>query len=276
MIVPPEILKSVALVAYRDVEGNYYFAGSVFFWGFVLEGGTCDHVFAVTARHVIEEIRKKGCVEVWLRLNLKNGQSEWCKSDIKEWFVHPTDNTIDIALKEWGLPAQYDHRVIPHVMNVTPETFRSYEVGLGDEVFITGLFKHYTGTQKNIPIVRIGNLACVGEERIQTKDFGAIEGILIEARSIGGLSGSPVFLNLGVSRVIGGEIKISKGPVLLLLGLIHGHYDSREGLSPVALNADEAGGRESINTGIAIVVPVFRLAEVIGAYAKSININFNR
>ena len=73
------------------------------------------------------------------------------------------------------------------------------EVGVGDEVFITGLFSHHHGNHKNIPIVRTGNIASMPEEKIQTQNY-LREAFLIEARSIGGLSGSPVFLNLGIVK----------------------------------------------------------------------------
>jgi hypothetical protein len=51
---------------------------------------------------------------------------------------------------------------------------------------------HHTGDLKNVPIVRVGNLASYPSEQIQTRAFGRMEAYLIEARSIGGLSGSPV------------------------------------------------------------------------------------
>jgi hypothetical protein len=71
----------------------------------------------------------------------------------------------------------------------------------------------------------VGNLAALSEEKISIGSGKEIEGYLIEARSIGGLSGSPVFLNLGSVRSIGGQVKHALGiPTrIFLLGLIHGH-----------------------------------------------------
>ena len=63
------------------------------------------------------------------------------------------------------------------------------------------------------------------EEPVVTRDFGRIPAFLIEARSIGGLSGSPVFVNLGTSVLIDGSVKLFKGPLHLFLGIVHGHYD---------------------------------------------------
>jgi hypothetical protein len=73
------------------------------------------------------------------------------------------------------------------------ETIAHHDLGVGDEVFITGLFTKVTETTKNIPIVRTGTVAMMPGEEIP---FGnnLIEAYLIESRSIGGLSGSPVFV----------------------------------------------------------------------------------
>jgi hypothetical protein len=86
-----------------------------------------------------------------------------------------------------SLPAEYDHVVVPVSRCATQEILRQLEVGPDDEVFITGLFAYHHGNQRNIPIVRVGNIACLNEEKIHTTDFAEIDAYLIEARSIGGL-----------------------------------------------------------------------------------------
>ena len=105
-------------------------------------------------------------------------------------------------------------------------------------MFISGLFLHHFGKSRNIPIVRIGNLAALKEEKIATKSFGEIDGYLIEARSTGGLSGSSVFLNLGLVRFFEGRATryTADTDTVYLLGLIHGHY-------PVEPKDVDAAGR---------------------------------
>lgn len=137
------------------------------------------------------------------------------------------------------------------------------EVSLGDEVVIIGLFRHHHGEARNIPIIRVGNLAAKGEERIQTKAFGKIHGYLIEARSIGGLSGSPVFVNFGPARMIGGAFMQATSQFSILLGLVHGHYDViGDEIDAAVRHADR------VNTGIAIVVPTHSIRSVIEEYEK--------
>lgn len=178
-----------------------------------------------------------------------------------KWTSHSTDKSIDVAIVEIGIPAEADHLVIPFSICATEHTFSANEVTLGDEVFISGFFNQHFGKSRNIPIVRIGNLAALGEERIDTEAFGAIDGLLVEARSTGGLSGSPVFLNLGVMRSIGGEIKhsTSGNSMLFLIGLIHGHFLAKTG----------ASSAENVNAGIAIVVSVASIRSVIVEYEQA-------
>ncbi len=191
---------------------------------------------------------------------MTNGNFVKISIPIDGWFSHPTDKSIDVAIVECGIPTDADHVVIPFSICATASVFSEHEVSLGDEVFVSGLFHRYFGNKRNIPIVRVGHLAALGEEKISTEKFGDIDGYLVEARSTGGLSGSPVFLNLGVVRMINGEVKHSqkKDTVFFLLGLIHGHFLAKSG-----------DGVEDVNAGIAIVVSIASIRVVIGEYEKN-------
>jgi hypothetical protein len=263
--VPDDIRKCVVFVGYQLANGDYEFAGSAFYIGEGL-GKHAVSVALVTARHVIDGIRGLGLDKVFIRYNAKSGGSKWQSTRLEDWKYHPSDASIDVAFLRMGIPDAYDHLVLPKSVVATPELLLKNEVGLGDEVFVTGLFKHHTGAQKNVPIVRVGNIAAMQEEKVQSRAFGLIDAYLIEARSIGGISGSPVFVNLGSSRRIGGStVFYSGGPAFLLLGLIHGHYDVDHPLVD-ALEVDANQGQAStakLNSGIAIVVPVQKVLEVL-------------
>ena len=109
----------------------------------------------------------------------------------------------------------------------------------------------------------------MAEEKVAAKDFGLIDAYLVEARSIGGLSGSPVFLNLGIVRYIDKQVKHAQvGPIFYLLGLVHGHYDvPTANIDNNEEDAVESLSVERVNTGIAIVVPMHKIQEVIDYYA---------
>lgn len=118
--------------------------------------------------------------------------------------------------------------------------------------------------------MRIGNLAALAEEKVFAGEFGLVDAYLIEVRSIGGLSGSPVFLNLGVVRHVDNQVKYSTGgPMVFLLGLIHGHYDMPSSSVDIAqTDASEQLTTERVNTGMAIVVPMNKIFEVVNAHSR--------
>lgn len=71
----------------------------------------------------------------------------------------------------------------------------AHAIGIGDEVLMVGLFTKRYGYRKNIPIVRGGIISAMPEEPIEDQETGNLyDAYLIEIRSIGGLSGSPVIV----------------------------------------------------------------------------------
>jgi hypothetical protein len=91
---------------------------------------------------------------------------------------------------------------------------------------------------------------------------GLIDAYLAEARSIGGLSGSPVFVHFGYWRNIEGTLMQHKGPFggFYLLGLMHGHYRVK---NVEFQSSGTSVQKEYINMGIAIVVPLSKIMEVV-------------
>jgi hypothetical protein len=142
-------------------------------------------------------------------------------------------------------------------------------VGLGDDVFVAGLFSRRMGKARNIPIVRVGNIAALPEEPIETA-MGLQEAYLIELLSIGGLSGSPVFTYLGgirrESAEAGAEDLHYRAGAIHLLGLVHGHWNAAL-QDRVDVATDALDGGERVNMGIAIVVPITRVLEIL-SYPK--------
>ena len=267
MVVPPHFLNCVVFVGYRNtITNDFRFLGSACIFGEPKSADYCERVYFVTARHVISGLRNTGVTDVWLSVNLKKGNSGYFKTSIDSWFVHPTDATIDIAIVELGTGSEIDHGAFPSSLSATTEVFQKYSVCHGDEVFIVGLFKHCVGQGRHIPIVRTGNLASVPAVRIPVDGFGQMESYLIEARSIGGLSGSPVFLNLAGVRYIATH-GLTTGSPFFFLGIIHGHYDEKT--APQGKQEQENSPPDRVNTGIAIVTPFQKVEAVIEAFKAS-------
>ncbi len=237
-------------------------AGTVFFVSYSVDEGIST-LYAVTAKHVVEEIRKHGDGQYgYYRINVKDGPTKWVQFSLGDCSFHPDDPAVDIALvPSVGIEDKFDVMYYPMAAVLTDEVIARDQVGPGDEVFITGLFVNHYGKDRNIPIIRTGNIATMLEEKINTS-VGLMDAYLIEARSIGGLSGSPAFVHLGVVRSFAGQVKHSNAPygAFYLMGLMHGHFDVAV-TDPHA--ADVIAMRERINMGIAIVVPVSKIIEVI-------------
>jgi hypothetical protein len=148
------------------------------------------------------------------------------------------------------------------------------DIGIGDEVFIPGLFAHVAGREANSPILRVGNIAMLPTEAINTgPPYGFMEAFLIEAKSTGGISGAPVFvrgthtspkkgydfLNPDVFQTREPET-VASAADYWLLGVAHGHLDIPAG----DINAvNPALKRGNVNMGLAVVTPAKKLVETL-------------
>jgi hypothetical protein len=261
MQIPEIINKCVAFLGSKRANEDITVGGTVFFVSYSLPDIDRVMIYAVTARHNIDRIAELSVDNrVYVRVDTHASGPQFAWTEVSAWEYHE-DDRVDVAAAQIGFLPEHDHRHIPISMFLDDEAIAKDRVGPGDDLFFPGLFVHHIGESKNIPIVRTGAIAAMPGERIQTK-FGNVRGYLAEARSIGGLSGSPVFLFLGDFRLHQDSIG-SPTKRMHLLGLIHGHYGVEDVL-------DAAGGvlqddipSRSINMGIAIVVPADDILAVL-------------
>jgi hypothetical protein len=217
------------------------------------------YTYAVTAKHAVAgrngppwlSANTRGAGRVQLESFADHGQ--------RHWYFHPTDSTADVAVAPLVSPPEMDILAVPCRMFLCPQKLRDYQIGIGDEVFFPGLFEHAHGSKQNTPILRHGNIAMLPpSDQIQVdlrngrSEF--MDVYLIESRSIGGLSGSPVFaretaFTRGKNKK-GRDVELQGVSDFQLLGLISGHWDTIS--HPV-----------SVNAGIAIVVPAHKILETL-------------
>jgi hypothetical protein len=262
-VVPDEVRKCVFFLFYIAFDGSEKLAGTGFFVSVPFTNQQGQFIYLVTAKHVITGTENKTSDgRVYLRINTKNNSIGVIATELAAWQYHPEDDSIDAAILAWA-PDQntFDYKSIPITMVLNDEVRDTEQIGAGDDVFLTGLFSNHHGTKKNLPIIRIGNIALMPEEKVYTNSFGYIDAYLIEARSIGGLSGSPVFVYLSYMRERNGNIHFGQGPLFYWLGIMHGHWDINEGDSVDVQSMDIVG--KSINMGIGIVVPATKVIEII-------------
>jgi hypothetical protein len=246
MDIPTRITKCVVFIGYKPESGDEVLAGT----GFMLFRRTqnSNAVYIATARHVIDKIKDTGLDRILLRLNTKSHGAIWLETPLKDWRTHPDGITVDVAVTDFAWNEEWDHEPYPVAEETwaTQEIIREYEIGVGTDVMITGLFHPHHGNQNNIPIVRVGTIAGMPIETVAT-NIGSIDAYLIDTRSIRGLSGSPVFVALGTTRTVSG-LPNRQFQRFFLLGLVHGHFQLEN---------------EELNLGIQIVVPVGKIIPVI-------------
>jgi hypothetical protein len=272
-----ESLKTVAFIGIKQ-HGRFVPRATCFFvtqpeFGF-------NFLHLVTAEHVISGLLTKG-YEIWLRVNVygPKGAVEIPIPDASTIFkFHPdneneatdvavcpfSDRSTDEQTGEIIHAAIRSFRLDKEAQGFIPnEQFEKATIGLGAEVAIIGLFRSHYGTNQNVPVVRVGNISAMPGEPIFTKYAGHIKAYLIEARSISGLSGSPVLVVPDSAILLAAAMK---GHVLMeqgcaLLGLMHGHFDVRN-LNEDVVTEEDAPER-SVHTGMGVVVPLSKIIETV-------------
>jgi hypothetical protein len=144
--------------------------------------------FAVSNAHVVKHAPV-------VRLNAKDGTFAIVPFKKTDWIPHPDGD--DLAIVPFPLDIEmHKFSVIPDELILTHEIITKQDIGIGDEVYVVGRFINHEGKQKNSPSLRFGNIAQMPGEKLMLDTGMEQEVFLIEAKSIGGYSGAPVFVHL--------------------------------------------------------------------------------
>jgi hypothetical protein len=223
--------------------------------------------YIVTAEHVVSGILLSG-EAIYCRYNMKDGTVRTESLASAHWSYYPTerdDHRTDVAATAlMHSTDMMDHDFIPLPEDGFTIGGSQKRFGLGSQVFAIGLFRSHFGQDRNIPIVRVGNISAMPEEPISTK-LGFMDAYLIETRSIAGLSGSPVFVDEPPNPAPPGQLPLNLMSMMIvdprfhtdpeavqwykyhLLGLIHGHFDIAD-LDIDSVVDDATGGRSEEHT----------------------------
>ena len=128
---------------------------------------------------------------------------------------------------------------------------------------MVGRFINHDGGQENAPTARFGNIAQMPLKTMKY-DYGRHqESYLVECRSIGGYSGSPVFVHIQDNTYRPNTNKYSEGySGPLLLGVDWCHTVYREPLMDSAGN-ERRDGYVSAHSGLTGVIPSWKLLELL-------------
>lgn len=264
MRIPDELRECVCFIQAAWADGSTGL-GTAFFIGVPLGvSGPEEHwcTYAVTAKHVINDAKRGPAETAFLVLNKREGGRGTRPTRGSDWLFH---ESADVAVLPIGrVDPAFQASVWDAAGSVaTNEVVREKNIGAGDDVFISGLLVHHPGVTRNLPIVRLGAIAAMPEDPVGLST-GADVVTLVEVHSIGGLSGSPVFVHLSYLRdmpkgiLMGTGSTAGSGGISLLHGVMHGFY-------PVGKTDPDnvSGGDENLNTGIAVVVRIDRAFDLI-------------
>lgn len=217
-----------------------------------------DFVYAVTNRHVIEKDEA-----IVIRVNNHEGTVEIIDVSSAHWKFH-NDNVTDVAIARIdteNLEAT-KYRCINSNVFLSKDIIEQIELGMGNDVFMVGRFVHQSGKEFNTPAARKGMISLppiegqpVKLNRIEQEAF------LIEMQSICGFSGSPVFHKTHIlsnaeyrAKSIGDFDRETIPDWLWLVGIDAGHFRN-----PMT----------RINSGISVVIPAWKILEVLNHIEKS-------
>jgi hypothetical protein len=276
MGLPALVTKSAIFLCWKENLSLRY-AATAFLLGVQdLPDLTSGGLYIVTAAHVLDNIqRKRKKSDVFILVNPLQGDRICFKTRLQDWFRHPTNPLVDVAVLPfpgWQIDQlfPYDHILIPFGNAPSKEVIEEEGIRAGTDVFITWLFFEHTGTKRLKPIVRVGNIALMPdpEEPIWIEwggKKGSLEAYLIECRSLDGLSGSPAFVSLENilwvpgSSPLGGPLRPILSYEYYWIGLVHGHWTGDRTALDISGNSNE----ERLNTGIAVVIPSSTIMEVV-------------
>jgi hypothetical protein len=275
-----QILKCVAFLGLRTgTEGdpNADWRATAFIIDILSHDKKITHVYLVTAKHNVDAIAGREFL-IGMNLTERRGLAYINGPANQKWWLHPdTPDEVDIAVLPFQRYPDIDMASVPLECFLSEPDIPALGIGPGDEVFAVGLFTKMTGKRRLVSIVRTGNIAMMPDEKIpgikinQKWTTGEVEAYLIEARSIGGMSGSPVFVRQTVHhKTVDGKtgetLNVLHGlGSQHLLGLVNGHWEIRASeRNKARISAYPRGAYDDqVNLGIAVVVPCKKIAEVL-------------
>lgn len=266
MRIPDEILKCVVYLYFQEKDEpdeERRAIGTAFFVGIRSKTAERVYPYLVTAKHCVAEPMERGTI--FVRINTVDGSSAYV--EIAAGWIFPSDPSSDIAVLPFSIPShiyeRFDFRGIAERMFATTEKQKEHEVGIGDDIIISGLFTRLGQRPVNVPIVRFGNIAAMPIDRVaDTKTGLDYCALLAEVRSIGGLSGSPVFVYLGPERIPPSKTRRPDRRFLMLIGVVRAHWEHKE--AGIALKGSAfADELDKVNWGIAAITPVADLLSVL-------------
>ena len=219
--------------------------------------------YVLTNSHVVGPEGRSPVV----RVNSLAGGTDILPLTTNDWIHHEDGDDVAAAqIAIYHTVHQYE-RLGWDDWPITQEEMNEWRVGPGDDVFFLGRFRYQEGRRRNLPTARFGCIARMPfDEGIPHPRGISQESLVVEARSLSGFSGSPVFLFIPPFSFRGDPAgDIDAGAHMKLLGMDWGHQpDLGRVLGPDKTHpwADQELWVEQ-NSGMMNVIPVWRIGMLL-------------
>src|ERR1700761_7739776 len=141
MRVSDQILKSVVFIGVKSDEGEPVYRGTAFLVSVPGAHGDPSWIYMVTARHVAKRIENSDFV---VRANRSEDAPIVIGGRGVKWWYHPTaEENVDAAVALWNPSSEVgalDIAFLSVAMFLSDASARNSNVGIGDPVFVVGLF----------------------------------------------------------------------------------------------------------------------------------------
>jgi hypothetical protein len=279
-VIPKDLTQTVVFI-YKSAECTLAEAdGTGFFVAVPSPIPNRTWVYLVTAKHVVHtnsnDFQSPLFTTLWVRINKKAGGSAiyplnlTADGDRQNLFFN-TEASVDIAVISVSIPdtelPNLEVKVLPEQMLTSDSDLKTLNIGVGTDMFFTGMFTGFLGEKKSYPIVRFGKLAMIPDEKINFAGQWT-EGYLMEAFSFGGNSGSPVFFAPSADNTPGAMI-LGALPIKIA-GVMKGFFGDYEQIQFLQNQAAVPGPPVPVsngNTGVALVVPAKFITEILHSRA---------
>jgi hypothetical protein len=249
--------------------------------------GEPHHYYAVSNQHVTRKVPGISAPSPVIRINTFDGKHRFIEKAPDDWlYVSGKDDLAIADITDDLIVATDAVSCIPEYGFITTKFIGDFEIGVGEDLFMLGLFADQHGGDVNVPSGRFGNISLVANPNAPVPNhFGTLRPSHIgDMRSRTGYSGSPVFCyrNFGsdLEAAVKRTVRLDPGEHFLrLLGVHCGQYwdtiEFRKASATVRLEGRgdpvAEGDKVEIHSAMTVIVPAWAISDLLdhGAFARS-------
>ena len=233
------------------------------------------HMHAVTDRRVVQNC---SCI----RVNTKAGGIRFVELEPTDWAWAARD---DLAIADVTGELDLDMETGPYSdelscvdeMNFVSRDFHdAYNIGIGDQTIVLGLFVDHAGGRKNVPVGRFGDIAAApsGSFHVKLASVDPMAGPAYpnDMRSRTGLSGSPVWVwrtpyddmnSFKTGRGFLPSLMGTERPFLASPGVHRGQFPEGTRLMAAEAPALKAGQTVYLASAMTVAVPAWEITALL-------------